>query len=68
MDVHVDADAFVDAPGAGHAEVGHFGTDAGEGDEAFDGAGDVVVVLGVQDLGGEFDVAGFVVVEADFAD
>lgn len=66
--VHVDADALVHAPGGGEGEEGHFGADAGQRDEALEGVGDVVVVLGVQDVSDFDDVFGLDVVEADLAD
>lgn len=68
MDVDVDADALVAAPCGAQGEVRHFGADAGEGDEACEGGGDVGVVGVAQDLGGALDVVGFEVVEADFVD
>ena len=68
MDVDVDADAFVAAPGGGHGKVGHFGADAGKGDEAGDGVWYVGVVLGAEDEGGGFDVFCFCVVETYFPD
>ena len=61
VDVHVDADAFVSPPGRAHAEVGHLGSHAREGGQAFDRGGDVGGVVGAQDFGRGFDVAGFVV-------
>ena len=66
--MHVHSDPEVDTPRGGEAEVRHLGADAGEGEQAGQRGGDVGEILGLEDGGGELDVAGFGVVEADFGD
>ncbi len=68
VDVHVDADAGVDAPGGAEAEIGHLGPHAGQAQQARQGARDVGVVLLGQDGGRLEDVPRLGVVEADFGD
>ena len=68
MHMHIDPYSLRTSPRGAQAQVGHFGTDAREAHQAFYGVWDVAIEGVAQNDGGGFDVAGFVVVEADDVD
>lgn len=68
VNVHVHPNSFRHPPCCRHAEMRHFRTDAGKGHELRRRGRNVIVVLGVQDDGGSFDIAGLVIVEANGMD